>query len=73
MVKEFPHYRGTLPLIGAGIAAVVALLTYAIGVRRQRTLGRRPLPEPITPRREVRLVGALVLLLIGVIAVGLFR
>ena len=69
-VKEFPHYSTPLPVIGAAFAVVVAAITYVVGLQRQRTLGRRPLPHRITPTREVHLLGALVLALIVVVAVG---
>jgi uncharacterized membrane protein YidH (DUF202 family) len=72
VLKQFPHYHGPVPLIPGGTAAVVAFIVYLIGLQRQRTLVRRPLPESITPRREVHLVAALVLVLMIVIAMWLF-
>jgi hypothetical protein len=53
------------------LAAVLALLTYVIGVRRKRILNRRPLPNRITPRREVGLIGISVLVVIIVTALVL--
>lgn len=72
LVKEFPHYSRPLPLVEAGLATVIAAITYVVGLRRQRTLARRPLPDRITPRREVTLIGALVLALVVLIAIGLY-
>jgi hypothetical protein len=72
VLKQIPHHHGAAPLIPALVTGVVALIAYLIGLRRQRTLSVRPLPGGITPRREVRLVGALVLVLTWVIAVCLF-
>jgi len=70
-LRDFHSYTGPLRLIAAGLAVTVALSTYLIGVRRQRTLGRRPLPQRITPRREVHLLGISVLVLIFVSALAL--
>jgi uncharacterized membrane protein YidH (DUF202 family) len=47
----------------AGIAAVLALSTYLIGLRRQRILARRPLPDRISPVREVYLTGVAIIAL----------
>lgn len=56
--------------MAAGVAAVLALWIYLIGVRRQRLLARRPLPDRISPRREVYLAGTSIvaLILISVLA-----
>lgn len=51
-------------LIPAAVAALLALWTSVIGVRRQRVLQRRPLPSSITPRRHVYWLGAATLLLV---------
>jgi hypothetical protein len=58
-------------LFAVGVAGTLALNTCLIGRRRQRTLAHRPLPQRITPRREVYLVGSSVLVLILVAAVAL--
>jgi uncharacterized membrane protein YidH (DUF202 family) len=71
LVKGFPMSYGPVRLVLAGLAAAIALSAYLIGVRRQRVLCLRPLPQRITPRREVQLVGVLVLVLILVIALTL--
>ncbi|ORJ55585.1 DUF202 domain-containing protein [Mycobacterium simiae] len=51
-------------LVPAAVAALLALCTSVIGVRRQRILQRRPLPSRITPRRQVYWLGAATLLLV---------
>jgi uncharacterized membrane protein YidH (DUF202 family) len=51
-------------LLPAGLACAVALLTYAIALRRQKTLGQHPLPTDINPRRQVHIIGIAALLLI---------
>ena len=53
-----------LGLLAAGVAGALALSTYLIGFRRQRVLARVPLPQNISPRVEVYLVGASVVALI---------
>jgi hypothetical protein len=64
--------HGRLPqLVAAGLAAALALSTYLIGVRRQRMLAQRPLPDRISPRREVYLTGGAVIALIVVSALAL--
>jgi uncharacterized membrane protein YidH (DUF202 family) len=57
-------HSGSFRLFAVGVAIALALCTYLIGVRRQRILARRPLPEQLTPRREVHLVGISVLVFI---------
>jgi uncharacterized membrane protein YidH (DUF202 family) len=65
-------YRDSLRPVAAGFAALLALSTYLIAARRQRTLAKHPLPHHISPRREVYLVGAsiAVLILISVLSVA---
>jgi uncharacterized membrane protein YidH (DUF202 family) len=60
-----------LHVIAASIAAALAVSTYLIGVRRQRLLARRPLPDRISPRHEVYLTGAAVVALILISALSL--
>lgn len=55
---------GSGALIPAGLACAVALLTYVIALRRQRTLAEVPLPTNINPRRQVHIIGIAALLLI---------
>jgi Flp pilus assembly protein TadB len=64
MVREVHHYSGPLQLVPAGLAVAVALLTYLVGVRRQRLLRNRPLPSRVTGRMEIQLVGGSIVLLI---------
>jgi hypothetical protein len=54
----------------AGFAALLALSTCLIAVRRQRTLAKRPLPNRISPRRDVYLVGSSITVLILVAALS---
>jgi len=50
---------------------MLALSIYLIGVRRQRLLARRPLPDRISPRHEVYLTGASIIALILISALSL--
>ncbi|MEE6179937.1 DUF202 domain-containing protein [Mycobacterium sp. 050134] len=56
--------------IPAVLAAAIALTTYVIAIRRQRTLQRDPPPPGLTPRRQVYFIGAAVLVLTVVTMVG---
>jgi uncharacterized membrane protein YidH (DUF202 family) len=71
MARSFHAYNGSVRLFADGLAVTLALITCLIGRRRQRTLAHRPLPQRITPRCEVYLVGISVLVLILVVAVAL--
>jgi uncharacterized membrane protein YidH (DUF202 family) len=71
LVKDFPESGGPVRMSVAGLAAAIALAAYLVGGRRQRILCRRPLPQRITPRREVHLVGVLVLVFVVVVALTL--
>jgi uncharacterized membrane protein YidH (DUF202 family) len=71
MARSNHGYNGSIRLFAVGLAVTLALITCLIGRRRQRTLTHRPLPQRITPRREVYLVGISVLVLILVAAVAL--
>lgn len=66
MVHDIAHHRAGFGLVAAGVAALVAALTYLIGLRRQRLLASEPLPVAITPRAEVMTVTAAVVALIVV-------
>jgi hypothetical protein len=57
--------------VAAAFAALLALSTYLIAARRQRTLAKRPLPTRISPRREVYLVGAAIIVLIAMSALSI--
>jgi hypothetical protein len=63
--------RSVVHIAAAVAAAMLAVATYLIGVRRQRLLAHRPLPERISPRREVYLTGASVIALIVISALAL--
>ena len=64
LVRELHSYPGPFRYLPAGLAVAVALLTYLVGVRRQRLLRRRPLPEQVTARREIQLVGGSIAVLV---------
>lgn len=66
MVRDIENHSAGLGLAAAVFAAALAALTYLIGRRRQRTLAKHPLPQSITPRREVCLLTVSVIALIGV-------
>jgi uncharacterized membrane protein YidH (DUF202 family) len=70
MVRNLHGSGGPTGLIPAVLAAVVALGTYFIAVRRQRTLQQRPIPERVTPRRQVYAIGTAVLVLVAVTTVA---
>jgi uncharacterized membrane protein YidH (DUF202 family) len=63
-LRDIHGEASALQLVAAGVAAVLAVATYLIGLRRQRILARRPLPDRISPRREVYLTGAAIIALI---------
>jgi len=71
VVKDLHAHARPLNLIAAGLAIALALATCVIGIERQRTLARRPLPQDIAPRRSVRLIGISLIVLIGVTAIAL--
>jgi hypothetical protein len=64
LLRDTHTGAGRLHFVAAGVAAVLALATYLVGVRRQRLLSRRPLPDRISPRLEVYLTGGSVIALI---------
>ncbi|MBB5165470.1 uncharacterized membrane protein YidH (DUF202 family) [Mycobacterium sp. AZCC_0083] len=71
MVRSVHGYNGSIRLFTIGLAVTLALSTCLMARRRQRALDHRPLPQRITPRREVYLVGVSMLVLILVAAVAL--
>jgi hypothetical protein len=71
MVRSIHGYNGSVRLFAVGVAVTFALSTCLIGRRRQRKFAHHPLPQRITPRREVYLVGASMLVLILVAAVAI--
>jgi uncharacterized membrane protein YidH (DUF202 family) len=64
LLKDAHRDANALRFVAAAFAALLALSTYLIAARRQRTLAKRPLPKRISPRREVYLVGAAIIVLI---------
>jgi hypothetical protein len=64
LLRDVHGQASAIQLVAAGIAAVLAVATYLIGLRRQRILARRPLPDRISPRREVYLTGVSIIALI---------
>lgn len=71
LLRDEFQFSGSLRFLPAVLAAVVALLTYVVGVQRHRTLRRRPLPARLTARRQINLIGTAVILLIVTTAVAL--
>ena len=65
-IKDLHRHTGPTAFIPALLATAVALGTYVIALRRQRTLQQQPIPARITPRRQVYAIGAAVLILIVV-------
>jgi hypothetical protein len=72
ILKHPGQEDGSLRAVAAGLAGIIAVAVYLVGLRRQRTLARRPLPERVTARVEVQLIGVAVLVLIVATAFGLF-
>jgi uncharacterized membrane protein YidH (DUF202 family) len=70
MIRNLHGSVGPTGLIPAGVACAVALGTCFIAVRRRRTLQRRPIPERITPRRQVYVIAMAVLMLIAVTTIA---
>jgi uncharacterized membrane protein YidH (DUF202 family) len=64
MLKYLHTHAPPISLLAAGFGAVVTLWIYLIGRRRQQLLARQPLPDRISPRREVYETTAAVLVLI---------
>lgn len=68
LLHDVHGHTGSLRLIPAGLAIAVALLTYVVGLRRQRGLGRSG-ERALVARREVWLVGTSIVTLAVVTAV----
>ena len=64
LLKDAHREANALRFAAAAFAALLALSTYLIAARRQRMLAKHPLPKRISPRREVYLVGAAIVVLI---------
>jgi len=71
LLHDVFHYTGPLRLLPAGPAVVIAVATYQVGRQRQRLLTRRPLPDRLAPRWQIRLIGGSVLVLIVITALAL--
>jgi uncharacterized membrane protein YidH (DUF202 family) len=71
MLHDIAQHRAGFGLVAAGMALVIAVAVYVVGMRRQRTLARRPLADRITPTVEVHAVTAGVLILIAVSVLSL--
>ena len=69
MIRNLHGPLGPAGVIPAVLAGAVALLTYCIAVRRQRTL-QRPIGTRITARRPIYVIGVASLLLIVVTTIG---
>ena len=65
-IKDWHRPATPAGFIPAALAVAAALCSYMIALKRQRTLGQRPIPARITPRRAVHLVATAVLVLIVV-------
>jgi Domain of unknown function (DUF202) len=73
LLRDIHGDAGALQLVAVGVAAALALSTFLVGVNRQRVLARRPLPQRISPRREVYLTGVSIvaLILISVLSLAI--
>src|SRR6185312_6093876 len=72
LILKDPHHYDRPAVVAAALAGIVAVAVYVVGLRRQRILARRPLPDRVAARAEVQLLGVAVLVLIAATAVGLF-
>ena len=68
-IKDWHGAKGPETLIPPALAGTAAFCSYLIALRRQRTLGRRPVLTRTNPRIAVYAVGIAVLVLIVVTAV----
>jgi len=66
--KHLPDAVGPEAAVPATLAGAVALITWVIAIRRQRTLRQDPLPTPLAPSRQVYFIGLAVLLLTVVVS-----
>jgi uncharacterized membrane protein YidH (DUF202 family) len=67
-IKDWHGAKDPAAVIPAALAGAAALCSFLITLQRQRTLGRRPIPERITVRTPLYVVGVAVLVLIVVTA-----
>jgi uncharacterized membrane protein YidH (DUF202 family) len=68
-IKDWHGAKGPASWIPPTLAGAAALCSFLIALRRQRTLGQRPIPTGLTARAPVNVVGVAVLVLIVVTAV----
>ena len=71
LLHDVHGHSGPMRFLPACLAIVVALLTYLVGVRRQRLLRQRPCARTLVARREVWLIGVSIVTLAVVTAVVL--
>jgi uncharacterized membrane protein YidH (DUF202 family) len=71
ILRDPYQFTGPLRLLPAMMAIVLAIVMYAVGRQRQRTLRQRPLPAIVTARRHVQGIGVAVFILILATAVAL--
>jgi uncharacterized membrane protein YidH (DUF202 family) len=71
ILRDLYQFTGPLRLLPAMMAIVLAIVVYAVGRQRRRTLRQRPLPAVVTARRHVQGTGVAVLILILATAVAL--
>jgi uncharacterized membrane protein YidH (DUF202 family) len=71
MLRDVLEFTGSLRLLPAAMAALVAVLTATFGVHRRRVLSRYPLPKRITARRRIHIIGFAVIGLILTTAIAL--
>jgi uncharacterized membrane protein YidH (DUF202 family) len=69
-LRDVFQFTSSLRVLAIAMAALVAVLTYTVGIHRMRVLGRHPLPARITARRQIYAIGyaAIGLILITEIA-----
>lgn len=70
MIRNLHGSPGPAGLIPAILAGIVALGTYVLAYRRQRTLQQHPARTRVTPRRAIYILGISSLVLIAVTTIG---
>ncbi|BBZ43498.1 DUF202 domain-containing protein [Mycobacterium parmense] len=69
MIRDLHGSAGPVHLVPAALAGAIALGTFLIAVRRQRTLRQQPTVEQPAPRVSIHVIGSAVLTLVVVTAV----
>lgn len=72
ILKQPGHYGSAPRAVAVALTGIMTVAIYLVGLQRQRTLARRPLPARVIPVVEVHFVGIAVIVLIVVTALGLF-